>query len=375
MRGRIVFSMASASIYIYWLILLIGKGLGFSSADEIFRNMVFIAIPFVAIKLLISKWTKKDLIICISFNVLGILIWFFSKDADILLTTLTITACKDENLYNLLKLSFWVKGIMFVIVTSLAILGVTDMQLDPRYYSSSVFDVRYALGYGQPNTAQYTLFIIIVLAVLCYHKKMNIFHYSILLSYSIFIYQYTDSRTGIIMSVAFLLFTYYAERKSGFVLRSILKICGEYAYIIGAIISFTICFMFIKIPLLSSFGTLSSRFKTGTSTLLNNNISFFGIPNIETDFGYINILYGSGLIFFIVFLIGMTQLNKKFIKQNMYIETITLIIYAIYTLAESYSSSILMNVSLLFLTWAIFPKSKYAFECDDKINIIGGAYK
>ena len=206
MRGKGGFPIASTFVYIYWLILLIGKGLGFSGADEIFRNMAIIAIPFVAIKLLISKWTKKDLIICISLNVLGILIWVFSKDADILLTTLSITACKDENLYNLLKVSFWIKGIMFVIVTSLAILGVTDMQLDPRYYSNTVFDVRYALGYGQPNTTQYTLFIIIVLAVLCYHKKMNIFHYSMLLIYSTFIYKYTNSRTGIIMSVTFLLF-------------------------------------------------------------------------------------------------------------------------------------------------------------------------
>lgn len=357
MPRQIRMDVSSTAFYIYWIILLVGKGMGFTSSDLVFQYMATVAVTFVAMKLLTSKWSKNELITCIMMNLIGIVQYLFSKDVSVLLTMLTITACKDIDIYKLLKLSFWIKGIMFVLVTSLAIHGVIDKQLIRRYYSSDIYETRFGLGYGHPNTTQYTLFVILVLAVLVYHHKMKFYHYALFLLFCVYIYQYTLSRTGLIMSVLVAFLSYAIDRKGGFVLRRVFKYVGEYSYVIGAIVSFIICYLFSKSAVLQSLGTLSSRFMTGTSTIRTNSLTLFGNPNIDTDFGYIKILYENGVVVLFLFLLSMTLLIKKCIRNNMYIETMVLILYAVYTCAEAYTASVLMNVGLLLVVWIIYPKN------------------
>lgn len=357
--------------YVFWTVLLIGKGLGYTGTDNIFRYMTLAVIPFAIIKLAVSEWTQKEFLICVCLNLLGIMVWFFSHDASILLTIIAITSCKEIDLYKLFKFTFWIKGIMFVAVTSLAILGVTDIQYSPRYYSSTVYDVRYALGYQQSNATHYTLFIVVVLALMVYHKKMRLYHYMALWAYNFFIFHYTDSRTGMLMSTFVLLMTYIADRRSGVLLKKLVRCSGKFVYIIGAIGSIVICYLFAKLPILRSFGTLSSRFATATQLMTNTSLSLFGKPDIVTDFGYIAILYGGGMIVFFLFLIAVTNLMQKCAKKNMYIEMIVLIAYSIYTLSEAYTSSILMNVSLILLTWIIYPRNEGKMLGSYFVNSVG----
>lgn len=336
---------------------MIGKGLGLTSRDSIFRVITFAVIPFVAVRLATSRWTQKELMACIVLNLIGIAVLIFSGDTSILLTTITITACKDMDIYKIFKLSFWIRGITFVVMTSLAISRKIDIQYRVRYFNGEI-DERYALGYDQPNAAHYALFVVVVLALIAYHNRMKLYHYAALLAYNLFIFKYTDSRTGVLLTAMVLILVYILDRWHVLTLRRLIERLGKYSYIAATAGSFIICFLFATVPFLQSFETLSSRFATGTEVIRNNSLSLFGKPGIVTDFGYIAILYGNGIIVFALFLIGMSLLLKMCQKYNMYVESAVMIVYAIYTLSEAYTSSVLMNLCLMLLACIIYPKSK-----------------
>lgn len=352
---KIKINLASICFYMFWMTLLIGKGMGYSSSDAVFRYMTFAVIPFAAFKLLLTHWYRRELVWCIFLNIIGLVVWIFSGEADILLTTIAITSCKNIDLYKLFKVSFWIKGLFFFIRTSLAIAGVIDKQIAYRWNADKIYDIRYALGYEQPNATHYTLFVIVALALLVYRKRMELFHYIILMIYNLYIYSYTLSRTGVAMISIILVLGYICGKRSGILVYKGVRFWGQYAYIVGATGSFLICFLFEKVEFLQSFGNLSSRFMTGTRVIKNNPLTLFGVSDVVTDFGYIAILYGSGIVVFGLFIVGMSLLLMRFAKYNLYMESIVLVAYAVYTLSESYSSSVLMNVGVFFLAWIIYP--------------------
>lgn len=351
-------SLASVCFYVFWITLMIGKGLGFNNENELFRYITVAVIPFIAVKFLLTHWEKREFIVCVALNVIGIAIWLTSKDAGILLTIITITACKDINIYKLFKVTLWIRGPMFFVRTTLGILGIIDIQYRPRYLSPNEYYVRYALGYGQANATHYTLFIIIALTLILYHKRMNIFHYAIVVAYDLFIYHYTNSRTALILSMLILVMTRIIDGRYSGLIKVVLRKFGKYAYIVGATCGFAICLLSDKLPASGAFGTMFSRFRTGGRVVSSNQLALFGTTGIVTDFGYIAILYGSGIIIFILFLVSMTFLFKRLEIRGRHIEQIVLIAYAIYTVLEAYTGSILMNMGLFFLTVLIYPHNE-----------------
>lgn len=345
--------MENFFFYSFWLILLIGKGLGFTASSPLFQKMTWIAIGFAFIKLLMTRWDKKSLIICVLLNSLGILILLFSHETAPLLTSIAITSSKDIDIHKLLKVSFWIKMVFFLVVTSLAILGYIDNQ--EGIWFSGIIRVRYGLGYGHPNSTHYTLFIIVSLCILIYHNKMNLFHYAVLFGYNYFIYRYTFSRTGFYLTILILILSYFSDKKFGkYILKSSYWICDK-AYLMGCFLSIALCLYYSQKGMGSQFDTAVSRFLTGFRIINSNRLNLFGTYNIDTDLGYIKILYGHGLIALIILILGLTKLMKLMKNYQFNIELIILIVYSLYTFMEAATMSILMNLSLIFLSFILYP--------------------
>lgn len=105
-------------------------------------------------------------------------------------------------------------------------------------------------------------------------------------------------------------------------------------------------------------GTALSRLKTGAAVLSMNTISLFGVGNITTDFGFVFIGFQYGLIILLIYIIANTVLMKVFFKNKYYIEFFIMLIYAVYTMVESYSASILMNASLILLSLLLYSNNR-----------------
>lgn len=355
-KKRYIVKKQDVCFYVFWILIMVGKGMGFTSDFKEFRYMALCALPFAFLKIILTRWTKKEILWSLFVGIIGVNVWLHSGEADILLTIASIIACKDIDPYKILRVSFWTRAVLYISRTSLAILGIIDIQKVTNTRGTN--DIRYALGYIHPNTAHYELFLITVLILLLWHRKMRLGHYLLISGYNLCIYHYTLSRTGVLMTFGVLILAYLADRKSGAFLRKLIKRFGEYAYIFIFAFSVIMCWLQDKLPVLRLLGTFSSRFYTGWQVMKNMPLSLFGMRGINTDLGIIFVLYGRGILIFLLLIGSMTLLLKIFRKNEMYVEEAVGISYAIYTIMESSVASVLLNITLIFLAWIIYPNSR-----------------
>ena len=349
--------------YIFWGALMFGKAFGLTSSDILFQRLTWIVVIFAIVKLVITTYKKNNLITIILLNIIGILVWFFSGNTTVLLTTIAISSMENIDFDSVCRFSFWILASLFVFRTTLAIAGVLDIQKRYYYGINGNIRIRYGLGYANPNTAHFMVFIIFVLCVLTYKYRLKIYHYVIMEVYNIFLYSYTNSRAGIIVVTLFIILNtlqlYKYPRK---MLYGILKCCANKAFIITSIASIVVVQLFWRIDLLRSWGTFSSRFSTAFSVMGKNSITLFGNSGITTDFGMVNFLYADGLIFFILFVVGYYFLLKRYNRQEDIYFMIACCCYATYCLCESYADSVLMNVTLLMFGEFIYNKKLSGIE-------------
>jgi hypothetical protein len=78
----------------------------------------------------------------------------------------------------------------------------------------------------------------------------------------------------------------------------------------------------------------------------------------STDLGYVNFLFGEGIIIFMIFIVTHTLLIKKSIYQNKWYVVAYLLTFAIYFILEHYGQSVLYDVAWLYTGEIIFKKSK-----------------
>ena len=350
--------------YIFWTILLIGKGFGFTNKDQIFVYMTYFSLVFAGLKLLFSTYTKKELLIISGLFILGFVVWRFSNSTSVFLTIITLSACKDMQIQKLLKYTFLVKLLLFVLVTSLAMCNFIDPGKVERIVNGVYLGERYCLGYGHPNTCQYTLFMIYILFAYTYKTKINMISITIMALYNYFIYKYTDSNTGFLMCNFLLVYMALQKTKIKTLINTVMYFVSDYIYIILVPISFVCCYLSTKMNLLNNLGTLSARFWTASNIVFNNPLNIFGSTVMDTDFGFIKILYSYGLIVLALYVFIHTYLLKKLKEKDMAIEYFSLVLMALYSLLESYSASILMNMTLFLILY--FTKQK---ELDERMSV------
>lgn len=356
-KKRYYVKLQDLCFYIFWSALMISKGFAFKSFDQQAQTVVVLVAPFAVLKILMSHWNQQELIRSVGLCCLGIMIWLSSGKTDSLVMIISIVACKDVDIYKLFKLSFWIRGAFLVFKVLSALLGITGMQqvLNTR----GVEDKRYAFGYGHPNAAHYELFVIVALAIIVWHERMKIAHYIFLCAGNLFLYYYTRSRTGMIVVFIVLLMAYEVSKKKIGLFKRIIATYGKYAYLISAAMSILICLILEWLPFFRLHGTFSSRFIDGQEALYNIPLSLFGksISGI-LDMGLIDMLIERGVIFFALFLYGMTLLLKLFSKHEMYAEEAVGVTYAIYSLMENAVNTVMMNVMPLFLVLVLYPTGK-----------------
>lgn len=355
--SKLTISATKSLFYIFWTLLLVGKGLGMTSVNPAMVAITWVAIVFAVFKLIATKWKKQELVISGALLILGLLVFMKTRDAAVLLTIMSICTAKDIDLRKLFKYSFWVKFGMFFVRTSLALANVIDQQAIVRYDSGNIHTVRYALGYGQPNATHYTLFVICVMLFLSY-KNLKTWIFVLLEFYNAFIFSYTDSRAGFLMTSLLILCVWAIKSKA---IYKIFKTFGKplcYSYLLLTVLSFATPYFIGVLMKYAGLGTFLSRFKSGTAILTTNAWTLFGSGNIKTDYGFVFIGFQYGMIALLIYIIANTALMKELFKRQYYTEFFIVLIYAVYTIVESYSASILMNTSLILLSTLLYNNNK-----------------
>ncbi|CDB16986.1 putative uncharacterized protein [Clostridium sp. CAG:221] len=368
MKYKYSFTLGEWLYYIFFALLTIGKGMGLGANSKILQLITIIAFIMLLIKLVITKYTKKEIIICIVLIAIGIMSCLSSGREGVLLTIITIIGLKKIPYRRVLYLAFIIRSFIFTALITLSLSGIIENVTINHWRDGVGIVSRYGLGYEHPNLLHTNLFILIILFIYIFYEKLNVICYISILVINWIIYSFSVSRTGLFAIILAVLITALLKRKliSKKIFYSICKM------VIPLCVLFTILTSlgYDKFNIIKNLDRLLSGRIYYSSYFLQNykwngfGRSLSGDKNL-LDNGYVVLIINYGIIIFGLYIFGYYKIIKKFIVHNMDKELLMIILFSIYGITEGYIPNIFMNLSLIFLSGVIFIENKF-FSINNK---------
>lgn len=314
---------------------------------------------------------------------LAILTLIFSKNTALLLVFIVILSMKNFTFENIVKRTFKVNLIMFILIILFCC-----MKIFPDWtYARNSFYVRHSLGFYYPTIASTYFFFIILMRI--YIKKGNLSFFEIIFEglTSVILYLYTDSKTGLILISLVLCIVLFKKIFKFPSLKKIENFICKISYLIPIFIlllSFLLVFLYSKniaqVRQLDSM--LSGRLYYSNNAINNYGITAFGekinwngwggfgygyeIPQDFkynfVDISYFSIMFDYGIItIFTIILMIMLTLKKAYKSKNKW-----LIFAVIFSLIEAFVEPNLLvidkNIFILSIGICFDLKRKYRNE-------------
>ena len=172
-----------------------------SSPKMIFR----VSFVFTVIAVLLTKYSVKQWMCIAAAVVISVIGYKITGNNDLLRFSLFVVACKDVDIQKMLRYIFAVTSIGCIVIIAASVLGIAgDVKIIEDFGRDAGSEVRYAFGFGHPNTFQSVIFSITVLLVYLIRDfakfRRNVIMW-IALVFNVLLYFITGSRTGTALTV------------------------------------------------------------------------------------------------------------------------------------------------------------------------------
>lgn len=349
------------TIYLFYAFILINtffKGIGLDNSSKIYLIGLIIGVIALIEKLLNDKYTKKEIIFIASSLLVGIITFLIAKTPTLLLTCLCLAGMKNVEVNDVFKKMYYVRLLTFVAVITLSLAGIIENEKISMWRSGRISE-RYSLGFGHPNTLHLTFFILVALYMYNKYEKLKILDYSIIIVLNLTLYQFSVSRTGMIVTMLLVVFFLISKIKG--VNKIIIKL-PIIIFIILLIFSFATGLLYGKVRIMDKLNDiLNGRVAYSHYYLQTYGFSLFGSntkndTNALFDNGYLYMYVQFGIIGLAYLSILYLKIFKKIMKTLDVKKAVLSICFLIYIFTESFSPNIFMNIILLFAADTIFIK-------------------
>ena len=154
--------------------------------------------------------TKRDLkqwIWLVLFCGVGFISYRVTTRNEVLRWVIFVWACYGKDMKKVLKITFWYTAAGCIAIILLSVFGIYgDIAREMVYRAGingvdAVVEKRFCFGMGHPNSFHCMMLVTTWLGVYCYHEKIKWYGYLLIGVFHIVIYMFSDSRTGLLMSV------------------------------------------------------------------------------------------------------------------------------------------------------------------------------
>lgn len=340
-------------------LLLCLKGIGFDEGSNIFRIGLMIAIFLFIAKILIGKYAIRELTIIALVILWGILSFFHIGSLSILINALIILGMKNVSVSRVMKSGEVVWCICFIsTVTAAIFFDRTGVQLVHEKLGLGPV-IRESLGYSHPNVLHVTYIVLMAFVLYCC-KKENIFRTIVLLLLGdAFVFMYSLSYTGLMISfllIGMYIYFMYRSRISlleKLLILSILPMC----IIISTIIPYLIDSEGAIYLICNSI--LNNRIWAIKVFFHDYGINLWGqkilIDSFSLDNSYIYALAWHGAVFLIIMFIGYWLLIRNYLKWERRKELSVIITFLVAGLTEQFLfNSSIKNITFVFMGEVLF---------------------
>lgn len=158
------------------------------------------------IKVMTTKYTMKEWLCILGVGIVAAISYFVNEKDEVVRIVVFVAACKDLPLKNILKTTLFVTAAGSVVLFLLSVTGIFGALTMTANFGRGPFpgivETRYCFGMGHPNAFQCMMFMMTVLCLYTYAKEMKWYHFVLLFAVNFLVYQFTDSNTSLLVTVA-----------------------------------------------------------------------------------------------------------------------------------------------------------------------------
>ncbi len=189
------------TFYLVYILIIHGmRSLGKGTFDIFWLSAI--AFTCLGIKLVLTDYTKKELLWMILFGSLIMVSFFFNHEKTLLLTVFAIYGAKNVDLDKVFLYGLWSRVILIGGQITLVFLGVIEggySEEMPKYFALTGEKITYAipkLGFTHPNYAYLSIVMTALLAVLVYRERLKWYGYAVITLILYGFYRILLCRTG-----------------------------------------------------------------------------------------------------------------------------------------------------------------------------------
>lgn len=337
------------------------KGIGLGNNSLVYFAVLMFGLALVGVKFMQGQYSTKEMAISCFTIAAGFISMLVTHKPTLLITCITIVGMKNVNLDVELNKALSIRWVAFFIVISLSLLGIIDnLQVD--MWRNGGFENRFSLGFEHPNTLHLSLFLAVCMYVFCKKKKISKMNLLILGLLNVFIFSYSKSRTGFVLTFL-LLFLSIAEPVFKRVFSKSFYKLPILCFLVCIIISFGVSYMYNGNPILTVLNNvLNNRIAYANYYLTHYSISLFGYSDVMQDINAISdnsytlqyIQYG--IVGLLLWVAAMYASYKELRNRRNYYETSVALVMTLYMLTEGFGVNAFMNFILLFAGAALFER-------------------
>ncbi|MCR5595925.1 MAG: glycosyltransferase [Lachnospiraceae bacterium] len=358
--GRIFFYMA---LLFEVVILMLDKCDWVNPYQSMMFRVTFI---LFLVKCICTEYTPKEWIFIIVCAALCVIAYSVSIKDEIIRAMVLIIAMKDMDVRRVLKVLYILTLAGTVVIGLMAVFGIMGEVFTVGAYSDKLGVTYVSLGFGSSNTFAIQIWVLTVLAVYVYHKRMNLISYGAVALLGIVVYLMTGCRVELLM----MLFTAFA----GAIFTAFPKISESLVtYITGCVISVACLAVSVYSAAVSGWWEVQTPFqiflnKITTGRIMSiypfengggvlSNWRLFSAPDFDRyfDMGIVRLFWWYGIIpgslcVLAIFLLYVWQYKHK--DSAGFLLTLSVVIFTV--LEAHFISVFLARAYVLFLiggTW------------------------
>lgn len=351
-------SLEEVLYYIMFSLLLCLKGVGLEESSSMFRGVLAAAIILFVAKILIGKYSLRELIV-LSVGVFGGVFYFWLIGSlSILIYALILLGMKNVSVPKVMKMGAVVWSACFIATVTAAIFfNRTGVQLVHEKLGLGPV-LRESLGYSHPNVLHVTYIVLMAFILYTCEKKYVMKTIVLLLLGDIWVFLYSMSYTGLLISfgmlVVYLYFTYRKQILIGekIAIASILPLCIIVSIIPVVLDAHGRIYQIMNSALNNRVWAIKVFFNDYPQTILGQRIIR---DNFSLDNSYIYALAWYGIAFLLVIAVLYEGLVIKYLRTNRRKELAIILSFLVAGITEQFLfNASIKNITFVFLGEVIF---------------------
>ena len=335
------------------------------------RTLRLIAMWLLFAKILLTRYTKKEVFILLPITILAFYNYTLSGNIYCVYTILVIACLKDVDYTTLFKTLFYSTLAAILFVGFLSFFNIGSPTKLTQDFGRGLIETRYCFGLYHPNIWHQAIARCIIFGCIGYYSELKILHLLIMFVFNYLVYVLSVSRTGLLAVWIFLILLIFYKYFSKFMqtlfvkISALLCMLGVYA----VYLYFTIRLAadeYDYYGMMFNWKIANGRIRQALDFLINHPVKLFSsrFPDDGTlfDCGFYRIFYECGFLWTTLFLLALFGLVLLSMKKNWDL-IIPLVVYFIFCSLYEFDpiTRPTFNITVFFLPLLIFHTSVKSF--------------